>query len=79
MKICQYIEKEQSFLVQKAMKRLKPEYSQVLYLLYTEEFSTEETARIMHKSKRQIGNLVYRAKNALRLELGKEGFGDDEQ
>ncbi len=75
----QYIEKEQSFLVQKAMKRLKPEYSQVLYLLYTEEFSTEETARIMHKSKRQIGNLVYRAKNALRLELGKEGFGDDEQ
>lgn len=74
----QYIEKEQGVQVQNAVKKLRPEYQQVLYLLYNEEFSTEETARIMHKSKKQIGNLIYRAKNALRKELGKEGFGDDE-
>ncbi|MBQ8687526.1 MAG: sigma-70 family RNA polymerase sigma factor, partial [Ruminococcus sp.] len=44
----EYIDKERGVQVQNAVKRLRPEYQQVLYLLYNEEFSTEETARIMH-------------------------------
>ena len=73
-----YIKKEQGLIVQSAMRRLKSEYQQVLYLLYTEGFSNDEVAQIMHKSKRQIGNLIYRAKNSLRSELRKEGFSDEE-
>ena len=72
-----YIKKEQNAMVRSAMKKLKSEYQQVLYLLYTEEFSIDETALIMHKSKWQIENLVYRAKHSLRSELRKEGFSDE--
>lgn len=69
-----YIRKEQSQQVRQAMSGLKCEYRQVLWLMLLEDFSTAETARIMGKSKKQIGNLVYRAKKALRTELEKEGF-----
>lgn len=64
-------EKRQLF---KAMDKLKPEYKQVLYLSYYEYFSNTEIAEIMGKSERQIRNLLYRAKKALRKELEKEGF-----
>ena len=56
------------------MKKLNPEYAQVLYLIYFEDFDHDETAKIMKKNKRQIINLVFRAKNALKKELEKEGF-----
>ncbi len=69
-----YVRKEQSEQARYAMSRLKSEYRQVLWLMFSEELSTAETARIMGKSKKQIGNLVYRAKKALRTELEKEGF-----
>ena len=36
--------------------------------------SAEEIAKIMKKNKRQIENLIYRAKGALKSELEKEGF-----
>lgn len=73
-----YIKKEENKLVRRKLQSLKSEYKQVLYLMYTEGFSTEETAEIMHKSKKQIGNLIYRAKNALRSELLKEGSSYEE-
>ena len=37
-----------------------------------------EAATIMKKSKRQIENLIYRSKNALKAELVKEGFSYEE-
>ena len=69
-----YIKGEQKSMLNKALKNLRAEYSQVLYLIYFEEFSNSETAKIMKKNNRQIENLIYRAKNALRKELEKEGF-----
>ena len=56
------------------MKTLKSEYFQVLYLMYFEGFDTADIAKIMHKSKRQVGNLLYRAKNSLKSQLEKAGF-----
>ena len=56
------------------MKKLNNEYRQVLYLVYFENFSNNETAEIMLKSERQIRNLLYRAKGALKSLLEKEGF-----
>lgn len=68
----EYIKKEQSLELYRGLDKLKPDYRQVLYLVYIEEFSVDETAKIMRKSHRQIGNLLYRAKKALRGHLGKE-------
>ena len=56
------------------METLSSDYRQVLYLTFFEELSNTEAAKIMHKSNRQIENLLYRAKLALRSKLEKEGF-----
>ena len=69
-----YIKQEDRITLHRAIKRLNQDYSQVLYLTYFEGFDNAETAEIMKKSKRQIENLLYRAKCALKSELEKEGF-----
>ena len=69
-----YIIEERKIAVHKAMRKLHPEYRQVLWLLYFEDFSNTDAAAIMKKNTRQMKNLVYRAKNALKSELDKEGF-----
>ena len=47
------------------LEKLHDEYRQVVYLYYFENMSTEEIAKVMKKSKKQVGNLMYRAKAAL--------------
>ncbi len=70
----EYLLTEQKIELHKAMKELKPEYFQVLYLMYFENFDTADIAKIMRKSKRQVGDLVYRAKKSLKSKLEKAGF-----
>ncbi len=74
----EFLIKEQKIRLHKAMRNLKSEYYQVLYLTYFENFSNAEAASVMKKNKRQIENLVYRAKRALKAELEKEGFKYEE-
>lgn len=69
-----YLLEERKITVHRALRKLKAEYRQILYLIYFEDFSNSEAAIIMKKSKRQIENLVYRAKISLKSELDKEGF-----
>lgn len=69
-----YIQEERKIIVHQALNKLKTEYRQVLYLVYFEDFNNSEAAVVMKKSKRQIENLVYRAKQSLKSELEKEGF-----
>ena len=69
-----YLVSEEKINLRHAMCRLREEYQQVLYLTYFESFSNEETAKIVGKSKKQIENLLYNARKALRTELEKEGF-----
>ena len=69
-----FLHKERERMLYRAMERLKPDYRTALHLLYFEGYSHEEAARILHKSKKQMENLVFRAKNALRTDLEKEGF-----
>ena len=61
-------------MLHKTLQKLNPDYRQVLYLVFFENFSNSETAKIMHKTKRQVENLLYRAKQSLKSELEKEGF-----
>lgn len=69
-----YIREEQKIMVHRALANLKADYRQVLYLSFFEELSNEETAAVMRRTKRQVENLIYRAKQALKIELEKEGF-----
>ena len=69
-----HLREEQKIRLHQAIKRLKPEYQQVLYLTYFEDFSNIETAHIIGKSKKQVENLLYNARRSPRSELEKEGF-----
>ena len=73
-----HIHDENKKLLYNAMDRLIGDYRQVLYLVYFEDFGVAETAEIMHKSERQIYNLLYRAKASLKKTLEKEGFEYEE-
>lgn len=64
-----YIKGEQNLLIHHTLRALKAEYSQVLYLVYFEELSNSEIANIMGKTSKQISDLIYCAKKALRAEL----------
>ena len=74
-----YIKEENMLIVNKALNELIPEYRNVLWLTYFEEFSNKETAIILKKTERQIKNLLYRARKVLKSKLEKEGFEYDEK
>lgn len=57
-----------------AMAALLPDYRAAIHLVYVEGLSYENAAKVLKKSKKQVENLVYRAKKALKAALGKEGF-----
>ena len=65
---------ERKIAVHRALKKLNAEYRQVLWLLYFDGMTNSDAAIVMKKNARQMKNLVYRAKGALKSELDKEGF-----
>ena len=69
-----YIKEERKIIVHHAMRNLKPEYRQILWLIYFEEFSNKETAAVMKKSVHSVETLVYRARKSLKSQLEMEGF-----
>lgn len=69
-----YIIEDRKIAVHRALKKLNAEYRQVLWLLYFDGLSNSDAAVVMKKNSRQMKNLVYRAKSALKSELDKEGF-----
>ena len=68
-----YIKGEQNLLIHQALKALKAEYAQILYLIYFEELSNSEAAEIVGKSPKQISDLIYCAKKSLKAELERRG------
>lgn len=73
-----YIREERKIMVHRAMKELKADYRQVLYLIYFEGLDHTQTATVMKKNRRQIENLVYRAKISLKTKIDKEDFRYEE-
>lgn len=69
------IHSERNRLLHQAIQKIKYDYRQILYLLYFEDMSYCEAGCVMKKSTKQIKNLAYRAKQALKRQLEKEeGF-----
>jgi RNA polymerase sigma-70 factor (ECF subfamily) len=70
----EFFKEEQKAELYKAMQRLNPDYYQVLYLMYFEDLDTSDIAKIMHKAKRQVSDLIFRARKSLKTELERKGF-----
>ena len=60
--------------VRGALDRLKPEYRQILYLIYYEGFTVSEAAAVLQMKSHNTSVLLSRAKESLKKELLKEGF-----
>lgn len=73
-----HIRSEQKLQLLRALSKLNPDYRRVLYLVFIEGFTNQETAKIMGKTERQIRNLLYRAKGSLKKILEEEGFEYEE-
>lgn len=68
------VRRENARLVYRCMQQLPSQYAEALYLSYFEEYSTEELCKILKRSKKQIYNLLSRAKLSLKELLIKEGM-----
>ena len=64
--------RERAQAIAGAIETIPKEYQEVLRLLYIERLRYDEIAWIMKKTKKQIDNMAYRARAALRTALGKE-------
>ncbi len=69
-----YIKKEDKETLHKALGKLSPQYKQILWLVYFENFSNAEAAAVIKKSLHNTETLLYRAKKSLKSELEKEGY-----
>lgn len=69
-----YLREERKVAVHRALRKLKPEYRQILWLIYFEGFSNREAAAVMKKSVHTVETLVYRARRSLKSQLETEGF-----
>ncbi|MDR0839407.1 MAG: RNA polymerase sigma factor [Oscillospiraceae bacterium] len=69
-----FLKDEQSRLLHRAIKKLKAEYREVLYLLYFEDMIYREAGIVLKKSVKQIENLSRRARASLKNILESEGF-----
>ncbi len=59
--------------VNAAIAKLPEDMRVVVHLIYFEEMTYEEAAKVMKKNRKQVDNLLYRAKKELRTVLGKDG------
>ena len=69
-----FIKEEQKIALHKTMKKLSPDYQNVIWLTYFEGMSSKETARVIGKKTHAVEMMLTRARQALKAELEKEGF-----
>jgi len=64
---------ERKRAVNDALNSLPDDMRIVIHLVYFEDLTYDEAARVMKKNRKQVDNLLYRAKKELRIILGKDG------
>lgn len=67
-----YDRREERRVLHLCMGQLKAEYREALYLVFFQRMRHAEAAQIMGKSERQVSDLVFRGKKALKLLLERE-------
>lgn len=68
------LQEERNRILYQGLESLHTDYRQVLFLIYFENMSYAEAGEVMKKNEKQITNLAYRGKKALKDFLEKEGF-----
>lgn len=68
----QFLADERRRALHRALNTLPEEMRTAVHLVYFEELSYRQTAKVMKKTEKQVDNLLYRAKSALRTQLGKD-------
>ena len=66
------LEDERKRIINNALDSLTDDMRAVVHLIYFEDLSYDEAARVMKKNRKQVDNLLYRAKKELRTILGKD-------
>ena len=64
---------ERKQLLNRALKQLPEDMQLAVHLVYFEDLTYDDAARVMKKNRKQVANLLYRAKEKLRAILGKDG------
>ena len=64
---------ERKRIVNNALNSLPDDMRVVVHLIYFEDLTYDEAAKVMKKNRKQVDNLLYRAKKELRIILGKDG------
>ena len=64
---------ERKRFVNAAIAGLREDMRAAIHLVYFEGLTYDETARVMKKNRKQVDNLLYRAKKELRIILGEDG------
>ena len=64
---------ERKRVVNTTIAKLPEDMRVVVHLIYFEEMTYEEAAKVMKKNRKQVDNLLYRAKKELRIILGEDG------
>ena len=64
---------ERKRAVNAALAALPEEMRLAVHLVYFEDMTYDETARVMKKNRKQVDNLLYRAKKELRTLLEEDG------
>lgn len=69
----EFIKGERSRALNEAISGLSEDMKIAVHLVYFEGLSYEETGKVMKKSRKQIDNLLYRAKGKLKIALSEKG------
>ena len=67
------ITEERKQIVHKAISALPNDMGIAVHLVYFEDMSYRDAARVMKKTVKQLDNILYRAKKKLRTILGEDG------
>ena len=65
---------ERKIAVHRSMNKLSAEYRQILWLVYFEGMSMKEVSTVIGKKTHAVENLAYKARQALKTQLEKDGF-----
>ena len=63
---------ERKRVVNAAVSKLPEDMRVVIHLVYFEDMTYDEAAKVMRKNRKQVDNLLYRAKKELRIILGED-------
>ena len=67
------LENEKKQIINRALDKLSEYMRVIVHLIYFENMSYDEAAKVMKKNRKQVDNLLYRAKKELRIILGEDG------